>query len=123
MIIESREVEFFENLTSSKKDYQIPTLEDSREESSSKVVEQQPELRKSKRVRKAKELGPDEIDSQLISFYLVEGNRENVIRKVSIVLQVEDDPKTFKEAMASRDSAFWKEAIQDKIDSIMSNHT
>ena len=59
VIIESREVEFFENLTSSKKDSQIPTMEDSREESSSKVVEQQPELRKSKRVRKAKDLGPD----------------------------------------------------------------
>ena len=37
VIIESREVEFFENLTSSKKDSQIPTIEDSREENSSKV--------------------------------------------------------------------------------------
>ena len=36
---------------------------------------------------------------------------------------MEDDPKTFKEAKASRDSAFWKESIQDEIDSIMSNHT
>ena len=36
---------------------------------------------------------------------------------------MEDDPKTFKEAMASRDSAFWKDAVQDEMDSIMSNHT
>ncbi|KAJ9567153.1 hypothetical protein OSB04_003119 [Centaurea solstitialis] len=33
------------------------------------------------------------------------------------------DPKTYSEAMASRDAAFWKEAIQDEIDSIMQNHT
>ncbi|KAJ9556935.1 hypothetical protein OSB04_011549 [Centaurea solstitialis] len=30
---------------------------------------------------------------------------------------------TYIEAMASRDAAFWKEAIQDEIDSIMQNHT
>ncbi|GKB59653.1 zinc finger, CCHC-type containing protein, partial [Tanacetum coccineum] len=34
-----------------------------------------------------------------------------------------DDPKTFDEAMKSRDVAFWKEAINDKIDSIMGNNT
>ena len=39
MIIESREVEYFENLTISEKDSQMSTMEDSREESSSKVVE------------------------------------------------------------------------------------
>ena len=72
MIIESRDVKFFENLTTSGKDSQTSTMEDSREEGSSKVVEKQPELRKSKRVRKVKELGPDEIDSQLLSLYLVE---------------------------------------------------
>ena len=123
VIVESRDVEFFENLTTKGKSSHTPTNEDSQEENSSRVVEKQQELRKSKRVRKVKELGPDEIDSQLISFYLVEGSREHFIRKVPIILQVEDDPKTFKEAMASRDSAFWKDAIQDEMDSIMSNHT
>ena len=68
-------------------------------------------------------LGSDEIDSQRISFYLVEGNREDIIRKIPIVLQIEEDPKTYKEAMASRDVAFWKEAINDEMDSIMSNQT
>nr|KAJ0185498.1 hypothetical protein LSAT_V11C900505250 [Lactuca sativa] len=33
------------------------------------------------------------------------------------------DPKTFSEAMASRDVHFWKEAIQDEIDSITHNNT
>nr|GFA15548.1 zinc finger, CCHC-type [Tanacetum cinerariifolium]GFA17428.1 zinc finger, CCHC-type [Tanacetum cinerariifolium] len=35
---------------------------------------------------------------------------------------VEDDPKTFDEAMKSRDVAFWKEAINDEMGSIMGNH-
>ena len=73
VIMESREVEFFENLTTKSKDQQTSTNEDSREESSSRVVEpQQLEPRRSKRIHKAKDLGPDEIDSQRISFYLVE---------------------------------------------------
>lgn len=32
-------------------------------------------------------------------------------------------PETFSEAMTSRDSAFWKEAINDKMESIMGNNT
>ncbi|GJV27571.1 zinc finger, CCHC-type containing protein [Tanacetum coccineum] len=35
----------------------------------------------------------------------------------------EDDPKTFDEAMKSEDVAFWKEAINDEMDSIMGNNT
>ncbi|GJZ94881.1 zinc finger, CCHC-type containing protein [Tanacetum coccineum] len=35
----------------------------------------------------------------------------------------EDDPKTFDEAMKSQDVAFWKEAINDEMDSIMGNNT
>ena len=50
----------------------------------------------------------DEIDSQRISFYLVEGGREDVIKKIPMVLQIEEDPKTYKEAMTSRDASFWK---------------
>ena len=42
---------------------------------------------------------------------------------IPIILQVEDDPKTYKEAMSSRDATFWKETINDEMDSIMSNHT
>ena len=106
VILESRDVEFFENLTTKGKSSQAPTHEDSRDESFSRVVEKQLDFEKSKRVRKIKDLGPDEIDSQFISFYLVEGSRQYFIRKVPITLLVEDDPKTFKEAMALRDSAF-----------------
>ncbi|GJS75099.1 zinc finger, CCHC-type containing protein [Tanacetum coccineum] len=35
----------------------------------------------------------------------------------------EDDPKIFDEAMKSHDVAFWKEAIDDEMDSIMGNNT
>ncbi|RVW62250.1 Retrovirus-related Pol polyprotein from transposon TNT 1-94 [Vitis vinifera] len=123
VIIESRKVEFFENLLSDSNS-QVPTsVGESLEETPSKVVEQPIVPQKSQRVRKEKVLGSDEIDSQRISFYLVEGNREDIIRKIPIVLQIEEDPKTYKEAMASRDVAFWKEAINDEMDSIMSNQT
>ncbi|KAL6316591.1 hypothetical protein AAG906_018846 [Vitis piasezkii] len=112
VIIESREVEFFENLLSDSNS-QVPTsVGESLEETPSKVVEQPIVPRKSQRARKEKNF-----------FYLVEGNREDIIRKIPIVLQIEEDPKTYKEAMASRDVAFWKEAINDEMDSIMSNQT
>ncbi|GJZ28234.1 zinc finger, CCHC-type containing protein [Tanacetum coccineum] len=41
----------------------------------------------------------------------------------SYCFNVEDNPKTFDEAMKSQDVAFWKEAINDEIDSIISNNT
>ena len=100
VIIESRDVEFFENLLTSGNNYQSPLNKESQVDTSPKVVEQPSEPRRSKRIRKAKELGSDEIDSQLISFYLVEGNREKSMSKMPIILQVEDDPKTYKEAMS-----------------------
>nr|GEU29115.1 hypothetical protein [Tanacetum cinerariifolium] len=34
-----------------------------------------------------------------------------------------EDPRTYNEAMQSRDAAFWKEAIEDEIGSIMENNT
>ncbi|KAL6313819.1 hypothetical protein AAG906_010238 [Vitis piasezkii] len=84
----------------------VPTsVGESLEETPSKVVEQPIVPRKSQRARKEKVLGSDEIDSQRISFYLVEGNREDIIRKIPIRC------------------CFWKEAINDEMDSIMSNQT
>ena len=56
-------------------------------------------------------------------FYLVKGNKENIIRKLHIALQIKEDTKTYKEPMTSRDASFWKEVINDEMDSIMSNQT
>ncbi|KAL0416828.1 UNVERIFIED_CONTAM: Retrovirus-related Pol polyprotein from transposon TNT 1-94 [Sesamum latifolium] len=36
---------------------------------------------------------------------------------------VEEDPKTYVEAITFIDSSFWKEAIKNELDSIMTNHT
>ena len=75
MIIESREVKFFENLFSDN-NFQVPTsVGESQEETPPKVIEQLILPWKSQRVRKEKILGSNEIDSQIISFYLVEGDR------------------------------------------------
>nr|GFC90807.1 zinc finger, CCHC-type [Tanacetum cinerariifolium] len=41
----------------------------------------------------------------------------------SYCFNVEDDPKTFDEAMKSQDVTFWKETINDEMDSIMGNNT
>ena len=56
--------------------------------------------------------------------FLVEGDRTSVTHKILIVLHVEEeDPKTFSEAMASRDASFLKEAIEDEMNLILSNNT
>ena len=44
-----------------------------------------------------------------------------VLNKIPIVFNIEDDPKTFEDqVMTSRDSTFWKEAVNDEMDSILS---
>ncbi|KAG8474926.1 hypothetical protein CXB51_031645 [Gossypium anomalum] len=80
------------------------------------------ESRKSQRVRKVKDFSPDFISLQSLAF-LVEGNRESVIRKIPIMFNVDGDPKSYGEAMTSRDAAFWKEEINDEMDLILSNNT
>ncbi|GLU12005.1 hypothetical protein SLE2022_287150 [Rubroshorea leprosula] len=80
------------------------------------------ELRKSTRIRKEKSLDHDFISSQSIVF-LVAATITEIIQKIPMIVNVEEDLKTFQEAMASRDAAFWREAMNDEMDSIMSNDT
>ena len=75
------------------------------------------QVRKSKRGRIAKNFGSD------FQLYLVEGSRDEVGLQYSYCYSIEDDPKTFNEAMESRDVAFWKEAIDDELSSILENNT
>nr|KAJ0224335.1 hypothetical protein LSAT_V11C100008830 [Lactuca sativa] len=75
------------------------------------------ELKKSTRARKAKSFGSD------FQLYLVQGTRDTIVTQHQYCFTIKEDPKTFSEAMASRDVHFWKEAIQDEIDSIMHNNT
>ncbi|XP_071928092.1 uncharacterized protein [Coffea arabica] len=53
----------------------------------------------------------------------IEGDRQFLLDKIPVLLNVEDDPKTFSEAMKSRGASFWREAINDEMDSLLSNHT
>nr|KAJ0189226.1 hypothetical protein LSAT_V11C800430080 [Lactuca sativa] len=76
-----------------------------------------PKPRKNTRARKAKSFGYD------FQLYLVEGTRNAIVSQHQYCFNIEEDPKTFSEAMASRDVHFWKEAIHDEIDSIMHNNT
>nr|KAJ0201031.1 hypothetical protein LSAT_V11C600318230 [Lactuca sativa] len=76
-----------------------------------------PEPRKSTRSRKAKSFGSD------FQLYLVEGTRNETISQHQYCFNIKEDPKTFSEAMDSRDVHLWKEAIHDEIDSIMHNNT
>lgn len=122
-IIESRDALFDENRFSSvpRPSQRIPngTNDIGVSEIPNEVVEQQPEpeLRRSNRVRTPKSFGPE------FQLYLIEGTRIEVSDQYSYCFIVEDDPKTFEEAMKSQDVAFWKEAINDEMDSIMGNNT
>nr|GEU45006.1 zinc finger, CCHC-type [Tanacetum cinerariifolium] len=68
---------------------------------------------------------PDESqrDDHSDDLYLVEGSRDQVGLQYSYCYSIEEDPRTYNKAMQSRDSAFWKEAIDDEIGSIMENNT
>ena len=75
------------------------------------------ELRRSKRIKKTKDFGPD------FFMFLVEGKCDSIDNQISYCCNVESDPITYDEAVKSQDSAFWKEAINDEMDSIMGNNT
>ncbi|GJV49008.1 zinc finger, CCHC-type containing protein [Tanacetum coccineum] len=81
------------------------------------VHQYEPELRKSKRHRTPKDFRPE------FQLYLIEDTRDEVSDQHSYCFNIEDDPKTFDEAIKSQDVAFWKEAINDEMDSIMGNNT
>ena len=53
----------------------------------------------------------------------MEGSRDEINLEYSYCYSIEDDPKTYQEAMESRDSAFSKEAIDDEMSSILENNT
>ena len=39
-----------------------------------------------------------------------------------VALLLENEPQTFKAAMSSSESTYWKEAVNSEIESILSNH-
>ncbi|GJT22107.1 zinc finger, CCHC-type containing protein [Tanacetum coccineum] len=119
-IIESRDAIFDENCFSSiprPKDIIPNSDEFQRDDHLDDVTSEIPEPRRDKRARKAKSYGSD------FQLYLVEGSRDQIGSQYSYCYSIEEDLRTYNEAMQSRDAAFWKEAINDEIGSIMENNT
>ncbi|GKD12045.1 zinc finger, CCHC-type containing protein, partial [Tanacetum coccineum] len=119
-IIESRDAIFDENRLSSiprQKDIIPNSVESQRDDHFGDVPNETPEPHRGKRARKDKSYG---FDFQL---YLVKGSRDQVGSQYSYCYSIEEDPRTYNEAMQSRDATFWKEAIDDEIGSIMENNT
>ncbi|XP_023747638.1 uncharacterized protein LOC111895809 [Lactuca sativa] len=75
------------------------------------------EPKRSTRARIEKSFGGD------FNSYLVKGTQKKVTIKVIFAINLDDDTKTFIEAMTSRDAHLWEEVINDEIDSIMGNGT
>ena len=100
-IIESDKAEFFENIypykTESESTSERPKRP--REESMENILTSE-EPRRSTRQRKSVSFGPD-----------------------FVALLLENEPQTFKAAMSSSESTYWKEAVNSEIESILSNHT
>ncbi|KAL6567862.1 hypothetical protein OROGR_001530 [Orobanche gracilis] len=116
VVVESRDVEFFEDKFSKDDENSNPTTPapTSRGTHPSPVVE---EPRRGARIRKEKNFGEDFFS------YLVEGTQKKVTKEVISSINLDDDRKTFVEAMSSRDAPLWKEAVDDEMDSIMGNGT
>ncbi|GJU84486.1 zinc finger, CCHC-type containing protein [Tanacetum coccineum] len=53
----------------------------------------------------------------------IEGSRDQIESQYSYCYSIEEDPRTYNEAMQSRDAALWKEEIDDEIGSIMKINT
>ncbi|GJU69820.1 zinc finger, CCHC-type containing protein [Tanacetum coccineum] len=104
-IIESRDAIFDENMFSSVPRPSQRSLVKGTEDSSGSVVskrvtdeivrQSEPELTKSKSHRTPKDFGPK------FQLYLINGTRDEVSNQHSYFFNVEDDPKTFDEAMKS----------------------
>ncbi|GJW74063.1 zinc finger, CCHC-type containing protein [Tanacetum coccineum] len=106
-IIESRDAIFDENDLSSiprPKDI-IPNSDESqRDDHSNDVPSETSEPRRGKKASKAKSYGSD------FQLYLVEGSRDQIGSQYSYCYSIKEDPRTYNEAMQSRDAALWKEA-------------
>ena len=110
VIVESIHVKFFENsfvksqtMNEPEKDQNTSIAYDPLTKRKDTIEPSEP--RRSQRTRKGKYLDSDFISPNQITF-LVEGNRDRILRKIKILLNIEDEPKTLSEALASRDSAF-----------------
>ena len=101
-IIELRNAYFFENLFPYKSTQESKSSKRTHGTGigSSQGQQDDDEPRRIKRTRTSKSFGPDFLT------YLLE-----------------DEPQSFKEAMSSPKAPYWKQAINDEVESILQNHT
>ncbi|GKD45635.1 hypothetical protein Tco_1270280 [Tanacetum coccineum] len=102
-IIKSRDAIFDENRFSSiprPKDVIPNFVESQMDDHTDDVPSEIPAPRKGKRVRKAKSYGSD------FQLYLVKRSRDQLGSQYSYCFSIEEDPRTYNEAMQSRDAAF-----------------
>ncbi|GJS06781.1 zinc finger, CCHC-type containing protein [Tanacetum coccineum] len=66
-------------------------------------------------IHRPKDVIPNSVESQRMIILMM--------YQVRFMNFVKEDPRTYDEAMQSRDAAFWKESIDDEIGSIMENNT
>ena len=71
----------------------------------------------SKRQRTEKSFEPD-----FLSIFIVERYDEIYCNFTSLFL-IDEDPKTYQEALSSIESSMWKEAIKNELDSLTMNQT
>ncbi|KAL0541446.1 hypothetical protein IC582_021491 [Cucumis melo] len=128
-INESRDAEFFEHVFSLKQSLYAPNLSNRMHDP--EIVSETPvsetvdtpnlscelELRRSKRQRTEKSFGPD-----FLSTFIVE-RRDEIDCNFTNLYLIDEDPKTYQEALNSVDSSMWKEAIKSELDSLVMNHT
>lgn len=99
-IIETKNVEFFDNIFPLKTKVDKPLSPNLEELNNEVNQDNEIEPRRSTRVRKEKNFG-----DEFFTFLM------------------ENDPNSYKEAFSSPDAPFWRETINSEIESIMSNHT
>ena len=75
------------------------------------------EPRKGKMQRTEKDSRPD-----FITTFLIE-NSDKLNESVVSTFFIDEDPKSYKEAITSIDASFWKDATKRELDSISTNHT
>jgi len=122
-ISEYRDAEFFEHVFSLKKKVPNAVVDVvNLPASSSDVRDIVTEPRRSKRRRIE-----TSFESDFVTAFLVETfdnlDVDVITEELVSIFLVEEDPKTYQEAVRSIDATFWKEAIKSEIDSLESNKT
>ncbi|GMI95547.1 hypothetical protein HRI_003224000 [Hibiscus trionum] len=124
-ICESRDAIFFEDIFPLKKPRlnvetqieSLPSTSSSVPARSSQEIKFEP--RRSKRQRVETSFGPDFITSFISEI----NDLDTLSDHIAQAYLLDEDPKTYEEAIRSIDASFWKSAIKDELESIMSNHT